>query len=404
MQRLGSFTVQPALAKVMLMVFAAIVMASPTRAQDPSQQILNNPDAFAWTVFVEISHPADLTKGRGVPDPSKAIGADGPVVWQTWMRTDEIFLDRGVRPPAWDAAPGVTPLGLAPVTRQRFRSPRKILLEDVPRAEFKILRAGEPPPAELSESSMNRAAFEFVVQNELYNIEGQEAFQTSGTLINLPPAAREIKSAWKLLSPLPIDEIPPGNLDQFRKRYHTTTLSHEGKTYIYGLSALHITTKDLPNWVWTTFEHVDNPTPELADNDRAGQPSSLKGTKWEHYRLRGTQVDFVDSAGQPTVLANTQIEAGFQQTSSCITCHSRATIGDPLAVQPGTPKRANRLPFFEVYRILHRHTAGGTGDQVIRYGNIGSPYPDWFNENRIRRKYTQLDFMWSLRNAQSKQP
>jgi hypothetical protein len=111
------------------------------------------------------------------------------------MRTDEIFLDKGARPPAWDTAPGVTPLGLAPVTRQRFRSPRKILLEDVPRAEFKILGAGEPAPAELSESSMNRPAFEFVVQNELYNIEGQEAFQASGRLINLLPAAREIKSA-----------------------------------------------------------------------------------------------------------------------------------------------------------------------------------------------------------------
>jgi hypothetical protein len=251
---------------------------------------------------------------------------------------------------------------------------------------------------------MNRSAFEFVATNELYNIEGQEAFQASGKLINLPIAAREIKSAWKLLSPRPIDKILPGDLDQFRKRYHSTTLLHEGKTYIYGLSALHITTKDLPNWVWTTFEHEENPTPELPDNDRAGQPSALKGTKWEHYRLRGTQVDFVDSAGQPTVLANTQIEAGFQQTSSCITCHSRATIGDPLAVQPRTPKRANRLPFFEVYRILHRHTAGGIEDQVIRYGNIGSPNSDWFNENRIRRKYTQLDFMWSLRNAQSKQP
>jgi hypothetical protein len=65
----------------------------------------------------------------------------------------------------------------------------------VPRAEFKILGAGEPAPAELSESSMNRPAFEFVVQNELYNIEGQEAFQASGRLINLLPAAREIKSA-----------------------------------------------------------------------------------------------------------------------------------------------------------------------------------------------------------------
>ena len=32
-----------------------------------------------------------------------------------------------------------------------------------------------------------------------------------------------------------------------------------GVTRLFGLTALHITTKDLPNWFWATFESVYNP-------------------------------------------------------------------------------------------------------------------------------------------------
>ena len=368
-----------------------------------AQQIPNDPDSYIWKVFLELNRPADQQKGRGVPDPTKKVGDDGIVVWQTWMRTDEVFLDNGEKPPEWDAPPTLAPLGVAPVIRQRFRSPRKILLSEDPRVSLRTLRADEPPPLGLSESAMNRAAFEFVVSNELYNIEGQEAFHSSRKLINLPPAAKEIKSAWKILSPKSLDDLPPQDVDQFEKHYHTTTLQHQGKTYLYGLTGLHITTKDLPKWVWATFEHVDNPEPELPDNDRVGKPSKLMGTKWENYRLRGTQTDFTDSTGQPTVLANTQIETGFQQSASCITCHARATIGESLPIVEGLPKLANRLPFFLINRILHRRTRGSLDDQTVVYGYIGAVDEEWFKETASRRRYTQLDYMWSLRNAMSKQ-
>jgi hypothetical protein len=40
----------------------------------------------------------------------------------------------------------------------------------------------------------------------------------------------------------------------------------------------------------------------------------LQGTKWENYRLRGTQIDFIDSMGVPTLLGNSQIEASSRRT------------------------------------------------------------------------------------------
>lgn len=369
---------------------------------------INNPDAFIWEVFLKLNQPANLSQGRGIPDQNKHIGDDGPVVWQTWMTTQEVFLPGGKMPPAWDASTSLSIESVQPVRKQLFRSPRKIDLVSPDATGFKILGVGAPPPTETSESLMNKEAFEFIVKNELFYLEGQEKFHTTGMPINLPTEAKEVKSAWKLLSLKSINQLSKDEIDGFKRRFHTTVLQQDGKSYLYGLTAMHITTKDLPNWLWATFEHEDNPLPELPDNDRAGLPTSLKGTKWEHYRLRGTQTDFTDSTGQATLLANTQIEQSFQQSSSCITCHSRATIGDPLPTASGGAHLANRLPFFRFVNLVDRHTTGDNKDFTMVFGHTGAPNADWFDPRRKNRDgsggrgYTQLDFMWSLRNAQSR--
>ena len=77
----------------------------------------------------------------------------------------------------------------------------------------------------------------------------------------------------------------------------------------FGLVGLHIITKDIPNWFWTTFEHVDNPQANIGNLDRhsppgQGYPPEVEGTVWRFYRLRGMQVDFVTSVGRPTILGN----------------------------------------------------------------------------------------------------
>ncbi len=158
------------------------------------------------------------------------------------------------------------------------------------------------------------------------------------------------------------------------------------------MTSLHITTKDLPNWFWATFEHEDNPGLEavVPSKDEYGLPNSLKGTKWENYVLRGSQVDFVDSFGQKTILANSQIERGFQRSSSCITCHARATIGERPRKRQGESLGINRLSVFE-------------GDD----GSVGSPEPSWFvDTDRVpaAQEYVQMDFVWSLFRAQRRDP
>lgn len=175
---------------------------------------------------------------------------------------------------------------------------------------------------------MNRASYLFIRDNELYNRDVLVALAQSGKvkILDLPPAAKEIKAQWQ-----EIDE-------EDKPRFHWVSFENEdGSFQTWGLTALHFTTKDLPNWFWTTFEHIDTsdewetPTvdsyacPKNPVNCDA-VPPEIHGTKWENYRMRGTQISFVDSRGEPTRLANAQIEAGIQKTSSCITCHAEAAL------------------------------------------------------------------------------
>jgi hypothetical protein len=272
--------------------------------------------------------------------------------------------------PEWDAVSS---------TLRESRDLEHVPLKQLIRQQEIRMRTGRAPrfdpvaaQNQANETRMNRTAFDYVVANNLYNVEGQEVFFAKGENLDFPLDAMEIKAQWRRIQP------------QEAARYHSA--KSQDPEQLWGLTSLHITTKDLPNWFWATFEHKDNPAREavVPSRDSHGLPESLKGTRWENYVLRGTQVNFVDSVGRTTILASSQIERGFQRTSSCITCHARATIGEP----PRDNQAINRLTIFE-----------GVD------GSIGPPTPAWFvDTDRVpqAREYVQTDFVWSLFRAARK--
>ena len=359
---------------------------------------VNQPDLYAWRVFIALNWPADVAQKTA--DKSKAFGAPGSVVWETWRNVrpdapDTVFPTNGSDPGPW--------LGSgAPVVARNERS-----FDAVPRQQQMFAaqqalisggrRAGGPVPAFDpvaaaafgSEVRMNRPAYEFVRGNELFNIEGQIAQANSGkATLTFPAGSKEIKAVWRQIT----------EVDKPRYHWAEVTVA-AGGTRIWGLTGLHITTKDIPNWFWATWEHIDNKTPRPGVNDappnegwlvpsvdRVACPApphdcelappglGLQGTKWENYRLRGTQIDFVTSMGDPIVLANSQIELGFQRRSSCTTCHADAVID----------RQGNRLPFTLV---------------------LGAPDPSKFRDSQTRQRvFMQLDFLWSLTRASSRAP
>lgn len=377
----------------------SLSLVTPTSSQPPkiepwaepqdAAQAINSPDAYAWRLFVALNWPADSAKRAA--DPKKKLGVEGPVVWETWKNARDVFLPKGSDPGPWLA--GGAPAGPRPIDTFDALPLQQQLRRRMSGGGVKF----DPLSAEAAdnETRLNKDTYEFVRKHELYNVDGQLAyFRSSATHLSFDVGAKETKAQWR--------EINAAD----KPRYHwAEVVKKDGSKIIYGLTALHITTKDLPNWFWATFEHVDNP--KLPGNESWLLPSrdtfackgkapdcnaaptgiGLEGTKWINYRLRGTQVDFTDPTGRPTLLANSQPEQFFQTTSSCMTCHSRASIG----LINGDP---DRLSVFKP-----------NGD-----GEVGPIQEAWYwtgsvnNPDGRTQVYKPLDFVWSLFRAQPKAP
>jgi hypothetical protein len=338
--------------------FIAPAWSAPYDIPQDTASAANSPDEYAWKLFVALNWPADVA--RKTANPAANFGAEGPAVWETWKNArGEVFRPDGKDPGEWldqqvVAARVLTDFDTRPLQQiARDRQFGRPQLEFDPAAALR----------QINETRLNKEAYEFVRGKTLYNLDGQNALFKAGELtITFPLPAKEVKAQWRLIT------------ESEKSRYHWATMRMpDNTTAIFGLTALHITTKDLPNWFWATFEHVDNPTRPgneawgLESRDRFACPTApyncnqapkgigLQGTRWENYRLRGTQTDFVDS---------------------------RATVG---------PDGDDRLPIF----------------RPDQQSFNGPPDPAWFvtkdASGKTTSRYTQLDFVWSLFRAQPKQ-
>lgn len=353
---------------------------------------MSDPSKHAWDLFEMVNHPAkDPRIERGVPDMTKKIGDPGILLWETWkLARTEVFLKDGSTPPPWEDLSREETLTADGRTLKTFDIPKADVLRAIqkgadPQEAINVDRVSKilgvdvenGLPGGGGESRMNRATFKFIVDNELYNIEGQEKIYeeiTAGThaQLSFPSDSIEVKAMW-----LPLDKSDDPS------RFHVSS-GADGKTY--KLVSLHLITKDVPKWFWATFRHMDDPQPLIPSVDTHHLPPELKGTKWQYYELSGTQTDFVDTEGQATYLSDPHIEAGFEN-SSCISCHALSSIGHRNSP---TESSANRIAFFNTNGFL-------TGAPV------GPPNPNWFFEaarfrsnEPPRQNYIQLDFLFSL--------
>jgi hypothetical protein len=99
-------------------------------------------------------------------------------------------------------------------------------------------------PGGSEEVRRNKAAFQFILDNNLFTEDGLISAFVKDKPIVFPTDAIEVKANW-----IPADS--PG-IDP--SKYHTNIAS-DGKRY--ALVAMHIISKQIPNWTWATFEHQD---------------------------------------------------------------------------------------------------------------------------------------------------
>jgi hypothetical protein len=379
-------------------ISVALVGSASAQTPDPDPA-LNNPDKVSWELFVLVN--------KSVPN------LNNNVVFETWASNEDTFVQNPKFPgasappscaPAQVAAAPAAPVQLAAITP--VASP-KIL--NVPALEalaplapgLQPQVAPAPPGREASEETRrNQSTFDFIVCNKLFSKAGLRVAFAAGKPISFPIDSMEVKANWVLAN-----DLSPAE-------YHINTASDNKR---YALVSMHIISKQVPNWTWATFEHKDNlgRCDFIGCHDKFGavvqdvDAHSSPGGKydpcvktaalkklfadsgllalWENYCLKGSQVDFVAATGVPIHLGNSVTERRFVNTSSCMTCHSRAVVDS-------TGNRTTDAGFLEP-AVPAALCPTGTPCSPS-----GAPNPAWFFPGQPNPSMLalQTDFIWSI--------
>jgi hypothetical protein len=365
---------------------------APATVPDPAPA-LNYPDHFVWKLFVEVNaKPASQTTLK--TSDGKSVTTND-ALWETWADDPWTFpaSPDPAHPPVW---PGTVRPGkrLVKPFRGTVHVPDSVL----------ITVGGT------EEVRRNRSTFDFVVNNGLWYTQGIAAFFGGGKIVDFPLDSIEVKGNW-----VPIQESD-------KPHYHW---NYDASGKLYGLVAMHITSKALPNWIWATFEWVGNAgrcdfigcrdcfgytpsivpsqtktagtvypggaiTKPLAAMFQEGGLTGEWGAEWLNYRLKGSQTDFTDSSGVPLQVGNSVTEGGFVQTASCMTCHSRAAVN--AAGQ-------NVFPIFGEKEPLPLQTLSPLEYQTQYTTYNGPPDPNWFwlfTGQETKKVNMQVDFVWAI--------
>ena len=242
-------------------------MVSPTPTPAPNQPLsLQNfntlqraADIFSWQEFIALNWPA-VAGMRGEPDVNKKISDPGPRVWETWKEEYEVYLKDGAKPRPWNDTEPVPTACASGATKVFFRTQK---IDDVVDSTLQAAAATGTLPATLTdrkgrlvryEIRLNKVLFEYIVKHELYNANVQKLAKS----VEFPDGSILIKAAWREVSPAE------------EKLFHTVTAcvcdqDTDGKMVNchkqrMGLVGFHITAKTpfAPQWVWSTFEQVNN--------------------------------------------------------------------------------------------------------------------------------------------------
>jgi hypothetical protein len=436
--------VTAALCTVLSSVSSAYAQQLAEPGGQPQDAVLasSNPDEFAWRLFLFLNHQA-RPGVAGVADSSKAsirdFDPDKPVVWETWglasglvTRQDpsglsfvdnksEVFKRPATQPAEWDKLDRPGPKQPLTPNLQGVFTALNIAVQPT-QGGVHVLAAPFGEPGGDEEVRMNRSTYETVRTKRLYSVEGLEAAAKAAKLsgqravVSFDSASKEVKAQWVQLTNCAAEK-PCSDKERYHWRVIVNPTTQQPE--VWGLASLHVITKDLPNWFWADFGHVDceagqgpcagfsaaagNALRDSTTNGPGGMgPSGSNGvrtetvgSKWQNYRLRGTQINFVTAEGLPTVLSNPVIEADFQK-SSCMTCHALATVG----VRDTVPNRGTSMPRF--LRLDFVRNIGSSppptpdiGAPVCaKFYNKTGPCPDDQSTDQVL--YFQTDFLWSL--------
>jgi hypothetical protein len=261
-------------------VIGCVIPSEVDAPVDPDVNAIAAFDDYSWRAFIALNWPAKMGV-RGVPDELKKIGdlsdPGTKVVWGTWKADYEVFQRCGLQPTEWSSFDGDTPWRELPFKG----SGRAMILGSF--SSFRDFnqpgngRSGCPLVAQNHtylrfEVRVNEAEFNFIRDQQLYlqsKLPG-----AAGSKIRFPSNSVAVKAAWKI--------IKEDELSGAQGRYYLVDamvldpVTDLCKMQKIGLIGLHIVQKTgmRPQWVWSSFEHIDN-VPEPGTIPTSGRRFSL---------------------------------------------------------------------------------------------------------------------------------
>lgn len=240
--------------------------------QNPSFLLFGWMSAFSWSA---LNWPVD--PDTRLPDYGrdlKKVKGDSVPYWHYWKSASEVFLPDGREPSPWGSGGRMLPESCRNLDRDEAQAdyahinvpdapPR--LLSDYVNAEKEILvdRNGK---LVRYETVMNKSAFQYIVDNNLYNTDGQEAFSDPTNPISFPSGGGPddkirgsyfLKAAWKVISADERSDDLHKSWAYLYPVFRDGELIADCELHPVGLLGLHVTykVKVAPEWAWATFEH-----------------------------------------------------------------------------------------------------------------------------------------------------
>ncbi|WP_283427695.1 hypothetical protein [Shimia sagamensis] len=341
----------------------------------PADVIAGNPignyedyNIYSWLSFVALNWPVGE---NGQPDVNSIIGQNGDnsTVWETWMEDYQILVEDGEVPPTWQAPRAVPPVcGNTKAQSGPSRTIRHVSSKTG--AVVSLTNQADAGPLidqngnyVRYEILFNEIMYNYIVQNKLYTLAGLSDISE----INFPAGASpfgnegatEVKASWKIL----------GKGDD-PSRFHVAT------SYVYdqaentcasemlGLVGFHIATKtnSAPQWIWSTFEHIDNAPDKgnlntnkhysfyssgCLDNGSTCKANQLPEMPWNPTQSGQTPVQVVREAQINGT--TTRINAHFQGALKAVNPHSvwgnYILVGTQYPQKPSDPTDPQGRPF-----------------------------------------------------------
>jgi len=221
-------------------------------------------DDYSWRAFIALVWPA-LNGQRGAPDPNQTIAATNvPLVFETYKADWETFLPDGTAPADWNS------------TVMNPTCPNSRAGDFVLAPISKFGNVGEAGVGDLASvliaqngtfvrylAAYNRSEFEAILREKWYVAANLPKNPNPAQPAQLfPSGALDIKSSW-----IDMTKIATAKAERFHTRQAWLVDPISGKcgdtAVTVGLVGLHIVQKTptRPQWIWSTFEQIDNVPP-----------------------------------------------------------------------------------------------------------------------------------------------